>query len=478
MQLTTLLGVIAASTAVVVSAAPAEPISYPLCGATPDFPYCDEQTRQNPLFTVKPWMDAFYRMVANQGVAIPNIPPAKDLTNLSAGTTPWKNLKWGDPANPSTELCACMDGAWAFTFDDGPKSKTRDVLALLKKNNVKGTFFVIGANIVMTSRFRDNLKAIDADGHQIALHAWAHPPMTTRTTEALVSEIVYTALAVYRAIGKVPRYFRQPYGDIDDRVRFILASMGLRSTLWNFDTNDWQADANDNLATVTDKLKGTLQNGYMTPLTWVPDRNGAGSSNKVYKGFISLHHELNDIEYKMSELTINTVLSSTSLAGVPNKFKPSLVHECDYVSPNTPYMTEADPFYNMIVYWDKQLPLRDADLTASSGFPIDFGRPVATTQRPRPANLPQPVDPGDNGGSSGGDSGSKSLPGGISLWGWIGIGIAGFIVFTGIVVRVVSHVYRRSGGFVPKFFKDPASTAAEGASQRPSKHGPMERGRV
>ncbi|KAJ3216842.1 chitin deacetylase [Dinochytrium kinnereticum] len=437
-------------------------ISYPLCKAEKDFPACEDLNgaRNKPLFSVKPWMDTFNRLVANQGIVIPNLP----LTTPPNGS-PWrsgdasfKNLRWGDPTNPATELCACTDGNWAFTFDDGPRTKTRDFLDLLKRNNVKATFFVIGANVIVEDRFKENLKAVDADGHQIALHAWSHPLLSTRSTEALVSEIIYTALAIYRAIGKVPRYFRQPYGDIDDRVRFIVAAFGLRSTLWNFDTFDFTAPENDDLSAIKARLGETLRTGVMKPLDWLPDSAGPGSGVKTYKGFISLHHELTDIEFTMANYTMATVLASTSLNGVPTKFNSVPVHQCDYVQPNTPYMDASDPFYNMIVYWDKQLPLRDADFT-STQFPIDFSRPVATSQRPRPAYLNQ------NGNES-------KLPFGLSIYAWVGIGIAAVVLVAGAVVRVVSHVYRKSGGFVP-FFRDPASTAAASAVQRPQKHGPI-----
>lgn len=40
--------------------------------------------------------------------------------------------------------------------------------------------------------------------------------------------------------GIVPKFFRPPYGGLDNRVRAILSKFGLRAVLWNYDTNDWQ----------------------------------------------------------------------------------------------------------------------------------------------------------------------------------------------------------------------------------------------
>lgn len=37
---------------------------------------------------------------------------------------------------------------------------------------------------------------------------------------------MYTARAIYEVIGKVPRYMRPPFGDIDDRVVAITNLLG------------------------------------------------------------------------------------------------------------------------------------------------------------------------------------------------------------------------------------------------------------
>ena len=55
-----------------------------------------------------------------------------------------------------------------LTFDDGPTPQnTEKILAILKKNNIKGTFFVIGHN-------SDMYKRIVEEGHTIALHTYSH----------------------------------------------------------------------------------------------------------------------------------------------------------------------------------------------------------------------------------------------------------------------------------------------------------------
>ncbi|RKO83330.1 hypothetical protein BDK51DRAFT_2822, partial [Blyttiomyces helicus] len=69
-------------------------------------------------------------------------------------------------------------------------------------------------------------------------HTWTHHPITALTSEQLVAEIKYTEAIIYQTIGKVPLFFRPPYGDNDDRTRAIVAAMGYRTVVWNYDSQD------------------------------------------------------------------------------------------------------------------------------------------------------------------------------------------------------------------------------------------------
>ena len=78
-----------------------------------------------------------------------------------------------------------------------------------------------------------------SDGHTICSHTWSHPYMTTLTNEEIVSELYWTQKAIKEAVGITPKCWRPPFGDIDDRVRAIAWQMGMRSILWDRDSNDW-----------------------------------------------------------------------------------------------------------------------------------------------------------------------------------------------------------------------------------------------
>ncbi|MGF3026863.1 polysaccharide deacetylase family protein [Methylobacterium aquaticum] len=63
-------------------------------------------------------------------------------------------------------------GEVVLTFDDGPlPRRTNAVLAALKAECVKATFFVIGS---LVAQFPDTLRRTAAEGHTIATHTWSH----------------------------------------------------------------------------------------------------------------------------------------------------------------------------------------------------------------------------------------------------------------------------------------------------------------
>jgi peptidoglycan/xylan/chitin deacetylase (PgdA/CDA1 family) len=35
--------------------------------------------------------------------------------------------------------------------------------------------------------------------------------------------------------------FQPPFGDVDDRIRAIANALGLRTIIWQYDSNDWKA---------------------------------------------------------------------------------------------------------------------------------------------------------------------------------------------------------------------------------------------
>jgi hypothetical protein len=65
--------------------------------------------------------------------------------------------------------------------------------------------------------------------------------MTTLTNEQVVAELGWCLQIIHDSTGgRIPKFWRPPYGDVDNRVRAIAKIIfGLRTVIWNHDTEDW-----------------------------------------------------------------------------------------------------------------------------------------------------------------------------------------------------------------------------------------------
>ncbi|HAT4149846.1 TPA: polysaccharide deacetylase family protein, partial [Clostridium perfringens] len=61
-----------------------------------------------------------------------------------------------------------------LTFDDGPSPITEQVLDILKNENVKGTFFMLGSRLDSGQASKDSLKRAIEEGNAIANHSYSH----------------------------------------------------------------------------------------------------------------------------------------------------------------------------------------------------------------------------------------------------------------------------------------------------------------
>lgn len=125
------------------------------------------------------------------------------------------------------------------TFDDGPSPATEKLLESLDHPT---TFFNLGINIV---NFPDTYKKILDAGHLIGTHTWSHPFMPSLTNEQIVAQLEWSIWAMNATGNHYPKWFRPPYGAIDNRVRAISRMFGLQAVLWDHDTMDWQLIAED-----------------------------------------------------------------------------------------------------------------------------------------------------------------------------------------------------------------------------------------
>ena len=94
-----------------------------------------------------------------------------------------------------------------LTFDDGPTPEvTPWILSVLKKENVKATFFLVGKQI---EEFPELLGAIIKDGHTIANHSYSHKNGWFTNKEKYLKDIENC-----QALMPNNKLFRPPYGKV------------------------------------------------------------------------------------------------------------------------------------------------------------------------------------------------------------------------------------------------------------------------
>lgn len=134
-----------------------------------------------------------------------------------------------------------------LTFDDGPsKGVTVPILDILKQENIKATFFVLGSRVELNP---DIVKRAYQEGHFIASHGYSHIYSQIYASPQSVLDEYNKSLGVIRdAIGEQeynPHLFRFPgglpggkYFPIKQQAEILLEQNGILNIDWNALTAD------------------------------------------------------------------------------------------------------------------------------------------------------------------------------------------------------------------------------------------------
>ena len=170
--------------------------------------------------------------------------PEHDLTKLETKFVPVFN----ENAPQLIKVIYYSDEKQVYlTFDDGPsKDITPQILDILKENDVKATFFVLGARVEL---YPDTLNREFEEGHYIANHGYSHKySLIYQNKDTVFEEYKMTEDIIKNALNNQDFntfLFRFPggssggrYENVKAEARELFRTYGIAFTNWNCLTGD------------------------------------------------------------------------------------------------------------------------------------------------------------------------------------------------------------------------------------------------
>jgi peptidoglycan/xylan/chitin deacetylase (PgdA/CDA1 family) len=133
------------------------------------------------------------------------------------------------------------DSVVALTFDDGPApAYTDSILAVLQREQVRATFFVIGAEL---QRNPELGRRIVAAGHVLGNHTWSHPRMVGMPFAEVRRQVDDTDRQIRLAGQRGPIYFRAPYSHKFVLLPWHLHRTGRTNVSWDVEPETYETEA-------------------------------------------------------------------------------------------------------------------------------------------------------------------------------------------------------------------------------------------
>ncbi|WP_423363900.1 polysaccharide deacetylase family protein [Mycoplasma sp. P36-A1] len=135
-----------------------------------------------------------------------------------------------------------------LTFDDGPSDNTTKIIEILKKYNVKATFFVIN------HQGDERYKAIIDSGNAIGLHSFAHKYDMYDNVNLFMSDLSKIHKRVLDATGVDVKSFRFAGGSSNSFVNDkTFTEIKKETIIKGYDYYDWNCSSDDATAALVKK---------------------------------------------------------------------------------------------------------------------------------------------------------------------------------------------------------------------------------
>jgi len=159
---------------------------------------------------------------------------------------------------------------WISRGEFGPRVGAPRLIALLKKYDVRSSWYVPGHTI---ETFPDAVRKVVDAGHEIAHHGWKHVPPATLSREEEEAELVRANEAIHRICGQYARGYRSPSWDLSPHSVGLMLKHGFTydSSMMGDDYTPYYARQGDVIELEKPAVMGKASRLVEMPIHWSTD---------------------------------------------------------------------------------------------------------------------------------------------------------------------------------------------------------------
>ncbi|MCI8770288.1 MAG: polysaccharide deacetylase [Lachnospiraceae bacterium] len=196
-------------------------------------------------------------------------PDAKDTILHSSGNvtdggeTSKPDSDTGEANSDGKESMAGTKKIAYLTFDDGPSVLTAEYLKILKEEEVRATFFLIGQQV--EGDLLDVVKQEISEGHEVGMHTYCHVAEEIYSSgESYCKDLQKTRLCLEEKLNIKPKLFRFPWGSANAYVQSYKAGVIEQMKEQGIDYVDWNVSGEDSVGCPSpDSILANIRKDYV-----------------------------------------------------------------------------------------------------------------------------------------------------------------------------------------------------------------------
>jgi peptidoglycan-N-acetylglucosamine deacetylase len=194
--------------------------------------------------------------------------------------------------------------AISVTFDDGPNEPyTSQILGVLRKFDIKATFFVLGEKV---ESFPRALRQEVEGGHEVGLHTYNHKALPLKSPAYIRDQLKRNSELIEKITGITPKLFRPPHGWRNPWTNFVTKRAGFIPVAWTLGVWDTNRPGADEIVRRT--LNG-LENGCVLLLHDGKDRENEVDLSQLVEALPLILEEAQKRGYRF--LTLSQMMNET-----------------------------------------------------------------------------------------------------------------------------------------------------------------------